>query len=147
MIRRAGLTDVSRIVQMGERFIAETEYREFVPINRPAMTAWVTQLVGGSVGLDATVFVEEKAEEVVGMFGLFIYPSPLTGQIEAVETFWWVEPEHRRRGLRLLAAAEQWAREGGALALRMIAPTPKVERLYERLGFRHVEASYVRAIT
>ena len=146
MIRRALFADVARIVEMGKRFVSETEYQALVPINHDCMTSWVTQLVSGFVGSESAVFLSVHDETIVGMLGIFVYPSPLTGQKEAVEVFWWVEPEHRGGGLRLMKHAEQWAREGGALTLRMIAPNQQVERMYERLGFRRVESSYERAI-
>jgi len=147
MIRRAALADVVRLVELGSRFLRETAYATDIPVVDPVrLDQWATQIVAGQAGLDSVVFVDTREDVIVGMIGLFIYPSPLTGEIEAIETFWWVEPEHRGRGLRLIVAAEQWARESGALTLRMIAPTPAVERLYERLGFRRIEASYVRAM-
>lgn len=148
MIRRAVFSDIAALVRLGVRFVSDTDYREHIPIDEGRITAWVTDLVRGGVGSASAIFVDDREGELAGMLGLFVYPSPLTGQMEAIETFWWVEPEHRGRGsaLRLIAAAERWAKEGGALTLRMIAPTEGVERLYERLRFRRVEASYVRAI-
>lgn len=146
MIRRATVEDVDRIVQMGERFIRETTYRDLLPPDPPAMTVFVGALVASRVGLASVVFVDEREGALVGMLGLFLYQHPMSNQREAVECFWWQEPEYRGAGLRLLREANQWAAQERATVLRMIAPTVEVERLYERLKFRRIETTYAKEI-
>lgn len=146
VIRRATVADVDRIVQMGERFIATTTYRDLIVPHPPSMALFVEALLSGKVGLDSVIFVDDRGGELVGMIGLFAYIHPMSNQLEAIECFWWQEPEHRGSGVRLLRAAEAWAKEARAVTLRMIAPTPAVERLYERLNYRRVEASYARGL-
>lgn len=146
MIRRATVEDVDRIVEMGVRFIETTVYRDLIPPDPPSMVRFVEALVAGRVGLESVVFVEERGGALVGMIGMFAYVQPMSDQLEAIECFWWQEPEHRGSGLRLLREAEAWARQARAVTIRMIAPTPEVERLYERLKFRRVEASYARVL-
>lgn len=128
---------------MGTRFLTETEYAGRVPVNPPAMTRTLEMLITSEVG---AVFVSERNQQVTGMIGLFVFEHPLTGALAAHEMFWWVDPEHRGQGIRLLKWAEEWAREAGAQHVHMIAPSRAVERVYERLGYGYVEAAYQKAI-
>ena len=143
MIRPALSDDIPRLVAMGERFLTETVYRGRVPVNPAAMARTVTMLLHSDAGV---VFVSEQDGVVVGMIGLLLYEHPITGEVTASELFWWVEPEYRGHGVRLLKRGEQWARASGAQQVHMIALTPAVGQLYERLGYGYLEANYHKAI-
>jgi GNAT superfamily N-acetyltransferase len=144
VIREATEDDIARLVEMGERFITETVYRERgVPINPSALARTMALLILGDRG---QVFVLERDGLLVGGIGLLWFENPLTGEPSVSELFWWVEPEHRGSGLRLLKRGEQWAREIGAEKLHMIAPTPAISQLYERLGYGYLEATYHKAL-
>jgi GNAT superfamily N-acetyltransferase len=144
VIRAATADDIPRLVAMGERFLSETVYRERrVPVNPIAMARTVGLLLASERG---AVFVSEQEAAVVGMIGLVIFEHPITGLVTASELFWWVESECRGHGVRLLRRGEQWARAAGAQAVQMIAPTPAVGQLYERLGYGYLEASYQKAM-
>jgi GNAT superfamily N-acetyltransferase len=143
VIRYATEADIARLVEMGERFATETVYRDRIPVNPGAMAKTAALLILGDRGV---VFVSEAAGRVVGMIGLLLFENPLTAEISVSEMFWWVEPEHRGRGVRLLKRAEQWASDCGAVKLHMIAPTPEVGQLYERLGYAQLETTYQKAL-
>ena len=129
---------------MGERFLTETVYcGRNVGVNPMAMARTVGLLLASDMG---AVFVVEQQDTVVGMIGLLLFENPITGELTASELFWWVEPEHRGHGVRLLKRGEQWARASGAQKIHMIAPTPAVGHLYERLGYGYLEAAYQKAI-
>jgi GNAT superfamily N-acetyltransferase len=128
---------------MGERFLTETVYRGRVAVNPAQLASLGAGLLAGDAG---TIFVAEVAGDVVGMIGLLAFQHPMAGELTVSELFWWVEPEHRGRGVRLLKRAEQWAHEIGAVKLFMIAPTAEVARLYERLGFEYLEMAYQKAV-
>jgi GNAT superfamily N-acetyltransferase len=64
----------------------------------------------------------------------------------AFEVVWWVEPEARGDGVRLLRAAEDWAIEQGIGKMQMVAPNERVGALYERMGYLPVETSYQRTL-
>mgnify|MGYP001592233288 FL=1 len=93
-------------------------------------------------------FLAEIDGAVVGMFGVFCLTHPITGDEMASELCWWVEPEARgtSAGLKLLKAAEAWAREQGASFLEMIAPSDRVAALYERLGFERTDIHYLKRL-
>jgi len=143
MIRPATEDDVPRLVEMGERFLTETVYRTRVPVNPQQMATTVLRLLATETG---AVFVSERDGALVGMIGLLAFTNPITGEPTISELFWWVEPEHRGCGLRLLRRAEAWGRESGAAKVHMIAPTPDVARLYERLGYEQLETTFQRAL-
>lgn len=129
---------------MGTRFLTETVYCGRVLINPAAMTKTLQLLLASDVG---GLFVATDDNQVTGMIGLLVYEHPFTGELYAQELFWWVEPEHRGRdGLRLLKRGEEWAASAGAVQVYMVAPTPKLGRLYKRLGYGYLEAGYQKAI-
>jgi len=143
MIRPATEDDIPRLVEMGERFLTETVYHARVPVNPVQMATTVLRLLSTEAG---AVFVSDRDGALVGMIGMIVFDNPITGESTVSELFWWVEPEHRGCGLRLLKRAEQWGRESGARKVHMIAPTPDVARLYERLGYEQLETTFQRAL-
>lgn len=141
MIREATEADVDSIVAMGRRFLSETRYRGTIADNPAQMAVLARNLITNEVGV---LLVSEAAGVLTGMFGAFLYVHPISGERMATELFWWVQPEHRGHGIRLLKHAERWARGQGAKALQMIAPTPDVEAIYSALGYSQVETAYQR---
>lgn len=128
---------------MGARFINETTYAGLINVNLDALERLAVQLLTGDSSL---LLVADRGDTLIGMFGLMVYPHPMSGDLTAAELMWWINPEARGSGLRLLRAGERWAVERGALVLQMIAPTANVERLYTRLGFVPVERTFQKRI-
>src|SRR5262245_5586450 len=88
VVRNATFDDIPAIVELGRSFIAGSQYRFLIAPDSKAMSATVTALVDQHV-----VFVlEVENGPIVGILGLALYPHAVTGQICAVEVFWWVEP-------------------------------------------------------
>jgi GNAT superfamily N-acetyltransferase len=141
MIRAATKDDTARIVEMGERFASETEYREFITVDPERVREVVSNLVESENGV---IFVSGSDATLTGMIGLVIYDHVWSGEATAFEVVWWVEPEARGDGVRLLRAAEKWARSKGIEKMQMVAPNRKVGILYERCGYVPVETSYQR---
>lgn len=143
-IRTAVAEDTPEIVAMAERFVAQTSYRNLIAIDPARVAETVRTLVAGS----GAIFVAQRAGgDLVGMIALTVYDHPFSGDRVVSELAWWVEPGNRGRvGLWLLKRAEQWANEVGAVWLQMIAPTPEVEQMYERLAFVPIERSYQRRV-
>jgi len=98
----------------------------------------------------AVCFALEQQGELCGALGAIIYPDPNDGAMVATEMFWYVIPEHRRHGLRLLKAFEQWASERQARRLCMVHLTrlspDRLQKLYHARGYRHVESHYLKEI-
>lgn len=130
---------------MGRRFIAETSYRGGIAENPDRLAATAARLIEGQ---DSALFVADESE-IVGMIGVYTYTHPYSDELFATELFWWVDPERRGAGVRLLRAAERWATERGARALQVVAPrsNDRLGAIYERLGFTRVETCYQRELS
>jgi GNAT superfamily N-acetyltransferase len=143
VIRDAAHDDLDAIVAMGRRFLAETDYRDRISENPAQMRVIAERLIDVDEG---ALLVSDRDGALTGMIGLFVFRHPISDEVFATELFWWVEPEHRGQGIRLLRRAEAWAADKGAKALQMIAPTPQVARVYAALGYAHIEDSYQREL-
>lgn len=139
MIRDATIDDVPRLVEMGRRFWADSPYRLTLTENPAQMATIAERLVTQA---DGVVLVAATPFGLVGMLGLLLFAHHLSAELVAGEVFWYVEPEHRGAGLRLLKQAEEWARAHGARRLQMIAPDTRVGQVYARFGYTPVEVAY-----
>lgn len=137
MIRAARSEDVPRLVEMGQRFRENTSYSKHLANNPAKMAETAAKLIA----VDG-ILVTERAGKVVGMIGFIFHDHFISGELSGGEVFWWVEPEHRGEGVKLVKAAEAIARAKGATNFQMIAPTGQVMAVYERLGYEFVEATY-----
>jgi GNAT superfamily N-acetyltransferase len=147
VIRPAALEDVPAIVEMGQAFVHEL-YEAHIAQNPEQMRALVARLILG--GPDSVVFVHVGGSgSVDGMIGAIAYDHHVSGERIAGEVFWFVDPASRGSiGIRLLKAAERWAREQGASSMEMIQPiaAPMVGDIYKRLGYGPVEVSWRRKL-
>jgi GNAT superfamily N-acetyltransferase len=141
MIRLACEADIPRIVELGLRFRRESEYSGVLAENPAKMAELAAQLARGG-----SLLVSQREGELVGMLGYVIFPHFLSGETVAGEIFWYVAPEHRGEGIKLLRAAEDRARSLGATSMQMIAPNERVASVYRRLEYQFVEASYQRKL-
>jgi GNAT superfamily N-acetyltransferase len=92
------------------------------------------------------IFVSERRGKVAGMIGVCAYPHLWSGQLIGSELFWWVDPEARGSGIKLLRRAEEWMERNGCSAVQMIAPNDRVARVYKRLGYAKLEEGWQRAL-
>ena len=141
MIREAKLVDVTQLVEMGRRFIAESTYKQYLLENPKQLRVLAEQIISNPNGV---ILVSEAEGKLTGMLALITFPHPFSGELVAGEVFWWVAPEARegRTGLKLMRKAEKIAVELGARKMQMVAPTERIARLYERLGYKKVESTY-----
>lgn len=140
MIRRALLSELPEIVEMGKAFLAASPYVDVIPDSTVHMRALATQLL--STGQDGTIIVIEEGGRLVGMIGLVASPHFLSGERTAGEVFFWIEPGARGMGRHLMGAGEAWAQLNGCVAVQMIAPDARVGVFYERRGYRAIETTY-----
>lgn len=136
MIRRAVIDDLPQLMEMGARFAERAKLADHVNYNPPDMLATFKALIWGGHPL----FIGER-----GAIGATCTPHPFnSAHIAAQELFWWSEG---RDGLALLKALTAHCSEH-AHSLRMItleAVEPeRTGRLYERLGFKPLEHSYIK---
>lgn len=144
MIRPATNDDVPAMVALGDRFNRETPYAAHFAWNPEAMRQCAEQMIASE---NALVLVVEAVGAVVGMLGALLFTHPLSGERTVSEVFWWVNPEQRGGGIRLMRQAERWATEQGATRMLMIAPDgTDVGRVYTKLGYQPLETSYQRSL-
>jgi len=144
VIRQATEADVPRLVTMGQRFARETGYARLIEVDPARLGGLIRDTVASPAGV---VFVSENGSGITGLIALAIAPHPYSGEPTAFEMAWWVEPEARGAGVRLLAAAEAWARDNGAASVQMVAPAgSEIGRLYGRRGYAEVESSWSRRL-
>lgn len=142
MIRMATSEDAERLLEMGERFAAETKYGSLVGVSKDRIRQVVLWVLENP---DGAIFVSGN-DPVTGMIALLCYDHQFSGERTAFEIVWWVDPEARGDGVRLLREAEKWAKDSGAKAIQMVAPNERVGSFYERLGYTPVETSYQRSL-
>lgn len=141
MIREATPIDVPRLVAMGREFLQTTAYHALIAENQTQMEMLASTLIDKDSGV---VLVADHRGDLTGMIGLLIAPHHLSAEPVAMEAFWWASTPGD--GVRLLKAAEEWAREHGAVAMQMVAPSERVGALCMRKGYSLVEWGYMRRL-
>jgi GNAT superfamily N-acetyltransferase len=144
VIRHATPGDIGQIAVLGERFISESHYHRLIGINPDALRSVAELLIREDHGL---LLVDEFYGELAGMIGMIATIHPTSWEPVASELFWYVPPEARGGGLKLLLAGERWAREFGCKRCIMVSPNARVGALYERLGYELLETSWIKDIT
>ena len=139
MIREATVQDIPRIVEMGRHFIEQSEYTETVKYNPQQLKKLTEGVIENDLG---AVFLSEVDGQITGFIAALLFDNPFSGELTASDLAWWVEPDARGSGVRLLRRAEKWAKGRGATAMNMVAPNPRVGQLYSRLGYRQIENVY-----
>lgn len=142
-IRPAVIADVPRIVEMGLTFLRESSYRSVFLENAQQVAALAERLIGSENG---DVLLVQDRETIVGMIGMIAFEHFISGQRTASEVVYWVDASSRGCGVRLLRAAEAWAKAHGATLMQMISPTERVDTLYARLGYAPVERIFQRSL-
>jgi len=144
MIRRAEPKDMERILEMGQRFVAETSYLSI--LGGVSIERVMTTIANVALSPDGVILLSGENGSTSGMIAMLTYDHPFSGERTAFEVVWWVDPEARGNGVRLLKAAERWAKEQGAVKVQMIAPNERIGALYTRLGYSPVETSFQRSL-
>lgn len=143
MIRPATRADVPDIVDLGERHLRDSHYAEFIEPDREHMAAFARMLIDVPCAL---LLVAEQGGRIIGSIGVMATPHPYSGAPVMSEMFWYVAPEARGDGVRLLKAAEAWGRSVGARHVIMIAPDSRVSAFFQRLGYARLEEQFIKAL-
>lgn len=145
MIRRATVEDIDAIVAMGVDFQASTAYARHLRATPETLRALAVSLIASD---EAVILVAERDGTLIGMLAAGLYTQPMSAECVGSEICWWVTPAARggRAALRLLQAAEAWAKSRGAVVFQMMAPNEDVGAFYEALRFERIETHYQRRI-
>lgn len=141
-IREASPDDLPKLVKLASQFYSVSTHLEDFSLDSFCEN-WSKLITGPGV-----IFLSTDGTEITGALGGVAYPDINSGTQQAVEFFWWVDPEYRGHGVRLYKAFEEWAKARGCSVLRMMALSDsKPEQLfkfYSRKGFKLVEFHYVK---
>jgi GNAT superfamily N-acetyltransferase len=100
----------------------------------------------------AVEFVAEENGEILGAIAAIKGRDNHTGVWFAVETFWFVNPLIRSKGVgtALLEAFEQWAKEQGCqftAMIHMVDSQPDIlKSFYEKKGYKLTELHYIKPL-
>ena len=140
MIRDAGLDDIPRIVDLGERMAARAGLDGHVGYDRDSVASTLAHLIESPDGI---LICDDD-----GMIGGLCYPHPFNISVKnGQELFWYSEG---KTGLTLLDACEAKAKAIGAKFWTMLCEEtmrPKVVgNLFLRRGYRLLEHSYIKEL-
>lgn len=146
-IHAAEVPDLESVFLMVLRFIESTPYEKHIKVDSQSLYTTLEHIQGHD---DQGLFIARRSGQIVGTIAVLIHRNLFSGDTEATELFWWVEPEHRRTtaAMDLLKKSEVWAKDRGVKYLTMIAPlgNERLTKLYERRGFEKIETSYRRSL-
>lgn len=149
----------------------KTRILESANILQPLMVMWSHE-ANKSFGIDIDVnismqtlqkMVDNEGSDVIGLFndkgiigyiGIMSFANPIGKGKYANEHLWYVHPDHRGSmgSLRLIGGALEWAKEHGCTQFILNASElassmhDRVCALYEKLGLRRFETSYIIGI-
>lgn len=146
MIRPATMDDVPRLIDMAQRFYAESGYE---PIYGPMLDTSAAGLAILTME-SGILLVAEHEGEVVGMVCLHVEPYLFNPSVTiASEIAWWIAPEHRGGllGARLLKSVDEACKERGAIPrmATLAGSPPQAGAMLERAGYAHTERYYTKA--
>lgn len=142
MIREATEKDIPALVEMGRDFFDLTGLP--IEYDEDSVAGMIENLIDGE---NAVVFVDEEVKSAIA--GL-VYPFYFnTSIISGNEMFWWVSPEKRGSGLKLMDKLENWARDKGADLFQVTClheGHAKIGEYYQRRGYKPTEHNYMRTL-
>lgn len=145
------ITDPQSIVPLLSRWQQETNGDGLgIELDMTHILSDIVRMMGAP---NATILGLVRDDLVVGFMGIDAYPSPTGPQAIANEHYLYVASEYRGLGAaRLIKAARQWAQHHGCEKLLLNASRlaskehDSVCRLYERLGARPFETTYIMEV-
>jgi len=143
---KALISDLTKLKELGYEFYEEGAFpSDFIP--EVFEKTW-TDLMNAEIGV---IFLLKSDKDIIGSLGAVKFPDPNSGEIMASEFFWFVNKEHRGKGLKLLKVFEEWVSEQGIKKIIMVHLSnlmpDKVKNLYSRMGYREIETHYIKEIS
>ena len=147
MFRGAKAEDIPALVEMGASFHGISGLSRFVAFEPLSFEAALSVLID-----DGLLLVLERGGKPVGMAGVFVAPAYYNRHaMMAGEMFWWIDPEHRGHGIKMLAEVEARVRKMGVDVLHMgcmeTMDPDGVAKLYRRAGYTPVERTYYKRLS
>lgn len=146
MIERLKIEDIESLGTIAKNFFASTKFLNNFDME-VFKKSW-SYFLENDIGV---IFVSRNSEgEPIGTIGGCKCPDVNTGALSAMEFFWFVNPECRGDGLKLLKRFEKWAKEEGCKSVTMVhlsdSMPEKVKHVYERFGYAAAETHYIKEV-
>lgn len=142
-IRPGSVEDIPQAIPLIEEFVEVS----LVEYGFQISSVYALEAFKKFVAFSLVLIVENK---IVGLIAGTLLHHPLTGEKIFQEQVWYVSKRYRRYGLALLDALEQKLLEVGADKLIMgymaNSMSEKLHKLYESIGFRFMEAHFIKEI-
>ncbi len=145
MIKELAHNEIQGAADMAPLFFEEGQIPgEFNP--EVFVKSWAT-LIKLDMGKMYALVVEGKE---VGYLGMIVTQDINDGAKIAQEAFWFVHPDHRGSGLKLLLHAEKCAKELSCKRMGMVhlsnTAGEKLSHIFNRMGFREIEVHYIKEL-
>jgi GNAT superfamily N-acetyltransferase len=142
-VRELAPSDKPSILALALESWSDAPFRDETP-NAERIEASADWFIGSA---DAKGWLLVDGETIRGVLGVLFTNHLFTGRRIGIQWWWWVQPSARNgSGLLLLREAEKWAKEHGATALQLLAPSPAFRSLCERLDYNPVEMMYQKEL-
>ena len=140
-VREATDSDFAQLDALAKKFFIEGQMKG--EIGKDSFSTGLRKHVEMDV---ATCFTLVDGDAVKGMIGAMVTPDFVTGDLICSEMFWYVDPSHRRQGIKLHRALEVEAKNRGCARIYMVhlakLNAGKMEKYYLRCGYDPLEVFY-----
>lgn len=138
MIRHAEPSDIPFVMDLGKRFADEAGVTAEVGWDDESVRALLSNMIAHDDGL---LLVGERT-----ILGGLAFAHPFNGAVKVFQELFW--RSEGAEGLKALKMAEEWMRGRGVKRSLMldIATMGDLSRLYERLGYRLAERTFIKEI-
>jgi GNAT superfamily N-acetyltransferase len=143
----ATVDDMPSMLKMGREFYETTYYAGIAPFDEDTVANLLNIIL--ETGVLKLAMIDG---EYCGMIGLVMFPFAFNAKVNSAhEVFWYISPDARSLGIAkaLMQSAEQECLLKGAVSIQMgtlATSPPQAARLYESLGYKLEETSYVKVV-
>ena len=142
MIRKGALSDKERVLEMARKFYSACGYESHIPFDYDSCASLFEMC------LDLCSVAEVDGKLVGFVLGIQTPYLMNRNYMVGGEIAWWVEPEYRGIGIKLLRHIENTAQELGLkmwsmMCLESMEPE-KVSEIYLKSGYQPTERSFAR---
>lgn len=146
LVERATAADLEVIYSLGYRFYKLTPfYSAGIEYDWDTVSTCINLCMDKGVALVAR---DHEDGPITGLCLIFVVPFPMNAHYTiASEWVFWVDEQYRKEGVgeALLTEAERLLTDAGVKLFNMVSLGHKgSERLYERLGFKATETTYMK---
>lgn len=137
--------DLPYILEMAKKFAAVSPYKDYPQSDEKIEELILSLMKDRNKTVLVLYMVNDKP---VGMIGGMVSEMIFSRDLVASELIWWVDMGFRsRKTLALKEAYEYWAKRIGAKYIQMSnLDDQKIERYYERTGYKLTERAYLKVI-